>query len=326
MGSTAQLNKSDIKKNSTSVGDMNLVDKKLKKRATTASVTNVSQRHVQSARLSLGGGKNGMRRAMSTNIKVYSSATSGLTSPKAISEDIQELIDKHEKQQQMFKNVFKARQSLPKIVLSNADSTLIEEDEEDVKPNSSRKSSLDSTKEATSSNEDHEPLPEEDTRTVVIKRWRRQYNHFVLGIRFAKFQRFLTDKIMKARRAPVIDSDGLANLIRFHKGQGDIGFTVKVKELLEPDDPLHRTHEGIETLERILSIRLRSFARFTLNQRLQFCSIMHYESLTPETLIVKEGHVSYAFYFILSGQVEIFKIKDDMRYRVSRVGSVGCFI
>nr|KAJ3422743.1 Cyclic nucleotide-binding domain-containing protein 2 [Polyrhizophydium stewartii] len=92
-----------------------------------------------------------------------------------------------------------------------------------------------------------------------------------------------------------------------------------------------------------------SFARFTHNQKLQFCEIMQYQRLpkarprfapqgfmelladhrvrsyAQETLIVKEGHVSWAFYFILNGQVEIYKIKDNSKHRLNILNSGDSF-
>lgn len=63
-----------------------------------------------------------------------------------------------------------------------------------------------------------------------------------------------------------------------------------------------RSDEEVEALERLLTIRIKGFTRFTVDQRLKFCKILKYESFDANRVIVREGHVSWAFYFIMSGQ------------------------
>ncbi|KAI8925285.1 hypothetical protein BC831DRAFT_277028 [Entophlyctis helioformis] len=155
----------------------------------------------------------------------------------------------------------------------------------------------------------------------IHRRWRVANAGIVLGLRFARIYKDTIKRFQDVKMAPVVETTGLSYMLRSHQGQGDTNLSAKVREVL--DGNRERTKEAIEQLERTLSIRIRSFARFTLNQRLQFCEIMHYERFPKETLLVKEGHVSWAFYFILNGQVEIFKIKDKLKYRVCHHG-VSC--
>ncbi|KAL2916038.1 hypothetical protein HK105_204462 [Polyrhizophydium stewartii] len=44
---------------------------------------------------------------------------------------------------------------------------------------------------------------------------------------------------------------------------------------------------------------------------------MQFERFPASTVLVKEGHIAHSFYFVLSGQVEIYMVKNGSRHRVN---------
>ena len=160
-------------------------------------------------------------------------------------------------------------------------------------------------------------------RYQIIKRWKLASAAMRLGLRLARLFKDIVKNIQELTLAPTIVDGALTHQLKTYCDLGDVQFSQKVKALLS-DPPEMRSKEKIDTLERLLVFRLKSFARFTLTQRLQFCQIMQFQAYPKQTLIVKEGHISTAFYFILGGQVEVFKIKDGMKMRVNSFNVGEC--
>lgn len=52
---------------------------------------------------------------------------------------------------------------------------------------------------------------------------------------------------------------------------------------------------------------------------------MRYQSYPKGRLLVKEGHLSTCFCFVLSGQLEVFRIKDNVKHRLGIVNAGDCF-
>ena len=82
-----------------------------------------------------------------------------------------------------------------------------------------------------------------------------------------------------------------------------------------------RTREDINELDKILKYRLPSYASFALDKRMKLCKIMQYESYPEGKLVCKESQRAENFYFILSGKIEIFLIKENSRTRVNVMNS-----
>ncbi|KAJ1336796.1 hypothetical protein BSLG_006899 [Batrachochytrium salamandrivorans] len=150
--------------------------------------------------------------------------------------------------------------------------------------------------------------------------WRVASASIKLGMRLARVYKYITRKTQNVQLAPLVETSSLTYMLRNMQAHTDTSFSIKVRELLNAFQKT-RTPENLEALERTLSIRLRSFSRFSINQRNQFIEIMNLEAFQKDTLLVKEGHISLAFYFILNGQVEIFKIKDGLKYRINVLNS-----
>lgn len=77
-----------------------------------------------------------------------------------------------------------------------------------------------------------------------------------------------------------------------------------------------RTREQIEKLQNILYHKMPDFAKFSLNERVTFCKVMSFDTYPKNTLMIKEGHIGTCFYFVFSGQVEVFKLSDGWKHRV----------
>jgi len=79
----------------------------------------------------------------------------------------------------------------------------------------------------------------------------------------------------------------------------------------------NRSRESINEIDHILKYRLPSYATYSLEKRMRFCRIMQLETYPEGKLICKEGQRAENFYFILSGKIEIFLIKETFKNRVN---------
>ncbi|KAL2914388.1 hypothetical protein HK105_206160 [Polyrhizophydium stewartii] len=86
-----------------------------------------------------------------------------------------------------------------------------------------------------------------------------------------------------------------------------------------------RTQDVVEQLEKLISMQNRKFRSFAYDQRLKFCRVMRFEEHEERRIIIKEGHLSHAFYFVLSGQVIVFKIKDGKWIQLNVLGKGESF-
>jgi hypothetical protein len=152
--------------------------------------------------------------------------------------------------------------------------------------------------------------------------WRLAWNGVTIGRWFIKFYYEMRTREANMKRATVMEAEGVAFLLSSQIAKPDMVLAAKLKELTSSPE---RSEADVEALERILSIRQRAFGRFTTDQRLKFCKILKYEHHTENRIVVREGHVSWAFYFILSGQVEIFKVKNGLKYRLNVMNAGASF-
>jgi CRP-like cAMP-binding protein len=83
-----------------------------------------------------------------------------------------------------------------------------------------------------------------------------------------------------------------------------------------------RTRDVINNLDYVLKYRVKSFAAFNFEKRIKMCKVMRYEYFPKGKLICREGQRANNFYFILSGKIEIFQMKDGIqRTRVNVINS-----
>ncbi|KAI8925403.1 hypothetical protein BC831DRAFT_461088 [Entophlyctis helioformis] len=92
----------------------------------------------------------------------------------------------------------------------------------------------------------------------------------------------------------------------------DAGILEKVKFLLNARD-ISQSDAAVDGLELLLTSHIQSIKRYTFQQRHKFCNCS------------SRGHVSTAFYFVLSGKLEIFKGWDTAKFRLNIIGTGDSF-
>ncbi|KAI8910284.1 hypothetical protein EDD86DRAFT_246666 [Gorgonomyces haynaldii] len=137
----------------------------------------------------------------------------------------------------------------------------------------------------------------------VRNKWKMAYTAVKFGLRLSYIYKDIVNSIQNMTIAPSQVESAILHQLRSFADTGS-----DILTLMGPK-PETRRQEDIEMLERLLTHRHKGFSKFKTTQRLQFCELMTYERH-------QAGHTSTAFYFILSGQVEIFKIKDGLKFRV----------
>ncbi|KAJ3108727.1 hypothetical protein HDU97_000125 [Phlyctochytrium planicorne] len=110
-----------------------------------------------------------------------------------------------------------------------------------------------------------------------------------------------------------METQGLTYMLKAHQAKADIAFSSRVQSMLAQP----RTAQVVSTLQRLLALRVKAFERFSHDQQVELCKYFTYESRDQSTVIVKEGHEVIGFYFILSGQCEAYKTKNDKKYRTN---------
>ncbi len=92
-----------------------------------------------------------------------------------------------------------------------------------------------------------------------------------------------------------------------------------------------RPDKDIHFLNKVLFTRVRSFAKYSPEQRVQFCRVMAYEAHPKGAMILRQGHIPYFYYFLFSGQCEVLKDRTDgldgqVRVHILNAGLVSSFI
>jgi CRP-like cAMP-binding protein len=76
--------------------------------------------------------------------------------------------------------------------------------------------------------------------------------------------------------------------------------------------PRQRPEKEIHYLNEFLLPKIKTFARFSSEQRAQLCRVMKYESYPKNAVILREGHRAENFYFIYAGQVAVSQLKEGL--------------
>ncbi|KAL2916040.1 hypothetical protein HK105_204464 [Polyrhizophydium stewartii] len=121
----------------------------------------------------------------------------------------------------------------------------------------------------------------------------RHLGESALLVKGETYRSSISEVMSLSYSAEMQQNDTLLFMLKNHQSKPDSSLTVKEKD--------------IEALERLLKIHVKAMQRFTMDQRL------------------KARHVSKAFYFMLSGQVEIFKVKDNKKYRLNALNAGESF-
>lgn len=88
----------------------------------------------------------------------------------------------------------------------------------------------------------------------------------------------------------------------------DAGVNRQIKNILLLSHS--RSLEDAATIEKLTS-KMPSFSAFTIDQRFKLCESMFYCSKSVGSIVVKEGRLPMYYYFVLSGECEVFRVKGD---------------
>ncbi|KAJ3253799.1 hypothetical protein HK103_005286 [Boothiomyces macroporosus] len=140
------------------------------------------------------------------------------------------------------------------------------------------------------------------------RKWKTVVRITRLFTRLVNYYKLISKKNFKRIiEAPIKDSGTLTYLLKTQIVTPAENYIKEVEHLLgEPQ--FKRSHECVEMLDKILSIRMSGFAKYPLKVRTFFCQAMVLEKFPKDTVILYEGHIGTCFYFILTGQVEILNM------------------
>jgi hypothetical protein len=119
-----------------------------------------------------------------------------------------------------------------------------------------------------------------------VYKWKNSYHAMLFGIRLACIYQQSISEIQKLSLAPILTDGLLASQLKSHADIGDPQFSLKVKNLLV-DDPGSRSPEKVDNLLTLLTYRIKSFARFSMTQREQFCRIMEYNKYPKAHCLIR---------------------------------------
>jgi CRP-like cAMP-binding protein len=122
-------------------------------------------------------------------------------------------------------------------------------------------------------------------------------------------QSFLLCKIFYTLINSVLKSQRSSN--------ADAGTNRQIKSILLSSS---RSLEDTATLEKLTS-KLPAFGKFTIDQRFKICECMFFCSNPSGRVVAKEGRSPMYFYFVLSGQCEVFQVKQGKRVRMNVINS-----
>ncbi|KAL2917598.1 hypothetical protein HK105_202884 [Polyrhizophydium stewartii] len=155
-------------------------------------------------------------------------------------------------------------------------------------------------------------------RRLIKHRWRVGYTSCIMVYRLIKLDMALVPTLVKFSVETNLDPNLLSNIIRNHVPVRDNMLTSHIKSFIKSE----RTEQQIECIAQLLAIRLHSFGAYSPVRQRELCKIMQYECVPEGKLIIKEGHRPNAFYFIISGQVDIFTVRNSVkcRFRLCKAG------
>jgi hypothetical protein len=124
------------------------------------------------------------------------------------------------------------------------------------------------------------------TVDINVSKWKVAHSALLLGLRLASVYKAIAMKVQQLSLAPAATDGLLSYQLKSHFDQADTQFSMKIKFLLG-ENQTDRTPENIETLMRLLSIRLKTFGRFSTTQRQQFCCIMEFVSYPKVSYLIR---------------------------------------
>lgn len=132
---------------------------------------------------------------------------------------------------------------------------------------------------------------------------------FLFGTREIYDSEYNKDKLPIVN-SPTFSPHSFNFIIKSFETSSDLIVNTKIQVMLSASSK-YRVSEDMLVLERLLSHRIHSLKKFTLEQRVKICHKMRYARYPQGKVVIKEGHKALSFYIILSGKVNIFKKLPD---------------
>jgi hypothetical protein len=149
------------------------------------------------------------------------------------------------------------------------------------------------------------------------RNWMKVIHGLYYGCLIRKTYKHLARKLIAdTHDAQKIENRSLAYVLKTLGSQPPAEYIQKVKYILM-EHPSNRSHEQLWILERMLSSRLQDFAKLGMNERLHLCKIMQLDFYPKGTVLLWEEHKVTCFYYILSGQIEVFKLNNGGKILLS---------
>ncbi|KAL7748561.1 hypothetical protein RI367_005972 [Sorochytrium milnesiophthora] len=86
----------------------------------------------------------------------------------------------------------------------------------------------------------------------------------------------------------------------------------------------HYTADDVALIEKVTS-RMPAFAKYSAAVRKKLCGRMQYEVFGKGRVLIREGYEATSFYFILNGQVQVYKMENGAKVALNELGPGDSF-
>jgi hypothetical protein len=156
-----------------------------------------------------------------------------------------------------------------------------------------------------------EPAPVAPSQKIP---WRKLMNTLWLGCLVKQAYKKTSAKMtVDSTTAVDTENKSLSYILKRLGMQPSTDYLSKVRDILT-EFPEKRQ---VDLLERMLSSRIPDFAKLGIKERLHLCKIMSLDFHPQNTVLLWEEHKVTCFYYVLSGQIEVFKLNNGGKIRLS---------
>ncbi|KAJ3310696.1 hypothetical protein HDV04_004743 [Boothiomyces sp. JEL0838] len=139
----------------------------------------------------------------------------------------------------------------------------------------------------------------------IRKRWLFLYRTQQFAVRLSKAYRSITtSNYSRLTQLPILDAGTLTYMLKTQIVEPSEAYIHQIEAFLK-EPAFKRSPETAANMEKVLSLRMPDFARYSSNERNFFCQAMQLEKYPKGTILMKENNPATNFYFLLSGQVNL---------------------
>ncbi|KAJ3320465.1 hypothetical protein HDV06_005288 [Boothiomyces sp. JEL0866] len=164
--------------------------------------------------------------------------------------------------------------------------------------------------------------PKKKTRNLkksIRRKWFFLFRTQQFGLKLSKAYRSITtSNYSQLTQLPILDAGTLTYMLKIQIVEPSEAYILQMEAFLK-EPAFNRSQETVTSMEKILSFRMPDFAKFSNNERKFFCQAMQLEKYTKGAILMKENNLATNFYFLLSGQIEVFKFDNGYKIRVNLV-------